>query len=817
MKINDKYGIIFVHDYFSHIDMLKSTFKVSFLLIFVALTASACTFPWEKNRADSDTPLTTYAINNQKNTGPSGDLKKIQENAELKDFLFGHVAASSVIESVPGADKNTVVKAEGNYIYALVKNDIFIINSLYAPEAQVVGKISLSSRPLGILVSGQRVAVYGVDEQIKSSAAWNSFKREGDYVFFKIYDVADPANPKQVKDLAVEGKYAGLKLVGSHAYLMTTANISYIENEPLTPRVLESGQVVSGDCRDANNCVVPEVSYFDASYDDYYYLSIMAVSLADSAKAISINDYLLDSKQAAYAPSDSLYLSNTSSVSEYDLQNELKRDQVFDNLSAADQTQIEEIESLPETLLSATEKAVKVAAIINAYVASLSDAEKTNLQAMVDASLVEKIKANMNEIEKTTVYKIIFDAGKIVYQAKGNIFGQIISGSGLSENNGQLRLVTARNEMWSKLFKDTSKVYNNLYVLDDGLRLTGKLENIATSAQIRSVQFIGDRAYLKTAKVNDALYVADFSDGTKPGILGAVQIPNPAAHIYQADEKGDILLSFSRNLVLDTNGATLDRGLKLSLFDFSDLQNPKELSGYVIGDASSNSIALDDSQALYNSVVNSLVSVPVSLYNNGSLSFSGALVFSTTGGELALRGRVDHSNGGMMSVADSWGGFSYYDNTVRRSDISDSDLLTFSNKFLKINKIANLSEVGSLLLTPSAEDYIISPADGQETNNGTSTSELGTTTSDNLDFEPAHESGSESSVNNNPSSNTATSSTPSEISGTVTPESTSTSSPTSTSSTSTTVSTVETSSATTTSTTTPSASTETTEPVNNSR
>ncbi len=67
-----------------------------------------------------------------------------------------------------------------------------------------------------------------------------------------------------------------------------------------------------------------------------------------------------------------------------------------------------------------------------------------------------------------------------------------------------------------------------------------------------------------------------------------------------------------------------------------------------------------------------------------------------------------------MSAADSWEGFSYYDNTVRYSTLADDNLLTFSNKFLKINKIANLSEVGSLLLTPSIEDYIIVTDDASE-------------------------------------------------------------------------------------------------------
>ncbi|MFA6417055.1 MAG: beta-propeller domain-containing protein [Patescibacteria group bacterium] len=793
--------------------MLKSTFKAIFLLTLVALTVSACTFPWEKNRVIQDAPLVSYAPNDQKSAGSSGDLKKISDVAFLKDFMFSHSAATSIINTIPGADNEEVLAVEGNYIYTLVKNDILITNSLYAPQAKVVGKISLATRPSGILVSGQRVAVYGVDTEIKSSSAWNSFKRESDYVFFKIYDVADPASPKEVRSLSFEGKYTGVKLIGSHAYLMTAANINYIEDEPLTPRIFEAGQVVSGDCQDTNNCLVPEVYYFDYSYSNYYFLSVAAISLSDTSKALNVNDYLLDINQEAYAPTNSLYLTYTNSISEYDLQNQLKRDQVFNNLSAADQQQIEEIEALSETLLSSSEKVAKVAAIVNAHIASLSSSEKDSLQAAVDGSLVEKIKANMNEIEKTTIYKIIFDAGKTVYQAKGNIFGQIIKGSGLSESDGQVRLVASRNEMWSKLFKDTTKVYNNLYVLDDGLRSLGKLENIATGAKIHSVKFMGNRAYLKTAKVSDALYVADFSDSAKPGILGAVQIPNSSAQIYQADDKGNILLSFGRNLETGAESSLIKTGLKLSLFDFSDLQSPKELSGYVIGDASSNSMALDNYEALYNSISGNIVSVPVSLYDSGRLSFSGALVFSTDGGVLNLKGRIDHSRGGLMSTADSWGGFSYYDNTVRYSTLADNNLLTFSNKFLKINKIDNLSEVGSLLLTPSVEDYIITTDDVPENTDSIGSEEM-----------PIESEGSESSMTETTiqDGGTATTTPTIETSATTTPATTTpatTTIPETTPATTTPATTTipETTPATTTPATTTSTMTETTEPANNSR
>jgi len=732
--------------------MFKTTFKLGILLVFLAVILSACTFPWEKERTVETALSPDIYTNNKKDSGPTGDIKNITNDSELKDFLLRNKPATLSSSLVFGANNDELIKVEGNYIYALVKNEIVIINSLYPPDSEVVGKITLNSRPLGILVFGQRLAVYGVDNNIKNSLVGKSFKRESNYVFFKIYDVIDPKSPKEIKDLSFEGEYAGLKLVGSHAYLMTATNISYSENEPLTPRILDKGQVIGGDCQDANNCIKSEVSYFDYPYNDYYYLSASAISLSDVNKTLNVKNYLLDSSQVAYTPDNNLYLTFTQSISEHNLQTQLKREQIFDDLSSDSQAKIKEIESLSDSVLSASEKLIKIGTIINVYVTSLSEVEKNILQSNIDTSLVSRIKENINEIEKTAIYKFSFDAGKIEYQARGNFFGVVVK-NGIAVSNNYLRIITTRNEMWSKLFKDSDKTYSNVYVLDDGLRLAGKLENIATQAEVRSANFMGDRAYLSTAKIDNPLYVVDFSDNSKPTILGAVQIPSYSSHIYQANDKGDIILGFGRDVASGDINSISKASFKLSLFDFSDLQNPKELNSYIIGDGSSYSFALDDARALYSSIEKKTVSVPVALYGDGGLSFSGTLVFSTANNSLSLLGRIDHSLGGKMSAADYWQGFSYYDNTVRRQVISAENLLTYSNKFLKVNKLTDLAVVKSFLLTPGADDDNMTEVDKiPESLNDNSSSSSETQASSSPEFSEQKDNPSDYQLNKNSSS-----------------------------------------------------------------
>ena len=150
--------------------------------------------------------------------------------------------------------------------------------------------------------------------------------------------------------------------------------------------------------------------------------------------------------------------------------------------------------------------------------------------------------------------------------------------------------------------------------------------------------------------------------------------------------------------------------MKLALFDFTDLAKPRELDSYLIGNADSDSIALQDHKAFLYSESKNLLSIPAVLRDNNKITFGGSLVFGLIDNKFVLKGKIDHSEGGIISNNDYWGGYDYYDNTVKRSLYINDNLYTFSNRFLKINSLADLSSVKNLILTSSANDYTITPA-----------------------------------------------------------------------------------------------------------
>jgi len=716
--------------------MFKRILKLSLVLSVLAIFAGGCTFPWKQTAPAPliQEPVVSEATTTAPTVSNTNQLKKFNNYEELSQFLIennnpetsGSVVSESATASgdsstpnnsldysktnnqVAGVDEADIIKTDGIYIYALVRNELSIIKATPAAEAATVSKITFQSRPQDIFINGNFLAVFGSDSQIYAQPLYKTFRRQNVYSFFKVFDLSDPANPKQVRDLDFEGSYYDARLVGDYVYFLTNTYGSYLANEPLVPRVLENGQVLSAKCDSTVKCFAPEVYYFDIPYDSYNFTNITAINIKNNAEAINSQVYLLNNSQNLYVSQNNIYITYTQYLNEYDLEQLVKKELLYPKLAAADQDKVNKIETAPLFILNNNEKKYKIAQIVDRYLASLSDAEQTAFGTETDEKLKQKLIEKEKEMEKTVIHKIAINGNKIEYRAMGEVNGQILNQFSLDENGGNLRLATTKNQTWSRLSDQAKDSYSNIYVLDANLKPLGSLENLATTEKIYAARFIGDRAYLVTFKQTDPLFVISLKDPAKPAVLGAIKIPGFSNYLQPIDKDGNKLIGLGRDIEETADGGVKVKGLKLSLFDFTDLSKPKEADSYLLG-VDSDSIALSDHEAFLYSAEKNLLSIPAVLRDNGRLAFAGALVFTINNDSFSLKGKIDHSAAGHFSQSDSWDGFNYYDNTVKRSLYINDNLITFSNKFLKINDLATLSEVKSLELTAGGDDYIITP------------------------------------------------------------------------------------------------------------
>ncbi len=637
----------------------------------------------------------------------------MSKNAARQDL--GSDDFSKTNTQVAGVDEADIIKNDGKYIYALVKKELFIIDAYPAEEAEILSKIKFKDRPQDIYINDDKLVVYGQDYSFRNKELYNSFIRRNSFTFLKVFDISDRENPKQVKDLNFEGNYSDSRMIGDYVYLVTNNyNYRYFDIEPVLPRIIDGTTVLNNSCQ-AKNCFNPDIYYFDIPYDSYNISSISAINIKNLDEKIKGDVYLLDSGQNMYVSQNNIFLTYTKYISEHQLTMKVTRELIYPKLSLKDQEKISKIEKVENFILSKNEKQNKINQIIQRFIIKNTPDEQKRLEEKIEEAIKRKYQNISKELEKTIIHKIAINNGNIEYQNNGEVTGHVLNQFSMDESSdGYFRIATTKNRTWSRFMDDEERQsYNNLYILDKNLKVTGFLEGLAKGEQIKSVRFIQDKAYMVTFEQIDPLFVIDLENPKSPKVLGKLKIPGYSDYLHPYNDK--FLIGLGKDAYQNEYGRTTAGGIKLSLFNISDFNNPKEVDHYIMGDSGSDSIALHDHKAFYFNLDKHLLAIPATLrektnnnrYYNNNLKFSGAMVFDIDETGFKLKGKIDHSDGGQRSNSDYWHGYNYYDNNVQRILHIGDTLYTFSNKSLKMNKIANLESINELELTPEPDDIEI--------------------------------------------------------------------------------------------------------------
>lgn len=313
----------------------------------------------------------------------------------------------------------------------------------------------------------------------------------------------------------------------------------------------------------------------------------------------------------------------------------------------------------------------------------------------------------LNRTPSTTLYKFSLNKGKAEYTAKGEISGTTLNQFSMDESNGYFRIATTVQPT------NGSTSTNNLYVLNSNLDIVGKVENIAPSERIYSTRFMGDRAYMVTFKNTDPLYVIDLKTPESPKILGELKLPGFSTYLNPYDENH--IIGFGKDteevseITSSSNKITkgvIQKGLKLAIFDVTDLNNPKQMFSTTIGDNGTDSAALYNHKAFLFSKEHQLLTFPLSVneFDNkvsrnpndpyGTLKFEGAYVY-----------KVDLKNGFTLKNKISNQSYSNkdnkrftidYDYSIQRLLYINDSLYSISNNRICSYDIQNYNQVGNL-------------------------------------------------------------------------------------------------------------------------
>jgi hypothetical protein len=155
---------------------------------------------------------------------------------------------------------------------------------------------------------------------------------------------------------------------------------------------------------------------------------------------------------------------------------------------------------------------------------------------------------------------------------------------------------------------------------DGRLVQVGEVAGLGKGERIYAVRFIGDTGFVVTFRQVDPLYTLDLSDPAKPRKVGELKVPGYSAYLHPVGD--GLLLGVGQDATDD--GRTT--GLKLSLFDVSNLAAPVQLDQFAFGSNSYTEVE-DDHHAFLWWEPERLAVVPAIRYDATSADFAGSLSF----------------------------------------------------------------------------------------------------------------------------------------------------------------------------------------------
>ena len=487
----------------------------------------------------------------------SSEINEVYDDVATPEVSPGSDASgeqdySDTNTQIKGADEADIIKTNGKNIYALTNYSIKIY-SANGKDSEQIASIDLNYEDgyynwgaSGMYLYEDTLAVLScLYKESEAFDGWGGFTNYYyDYYYnysmqtvIDFYDISNPEKPEKINTVTQDGDFRTSRLTNGILYTISTYSIYPEQNaideakpETFVPSVCcsdGSEKLISADC----------ITILDEANSSYCVITATDLKNNNEVKnSIAILGYITD----MFASHDSMLL--------------------YKNKSSCEEFKIKLNED-------------------GSYVRD--DNSEDNLYA--------------NEARTTSqLYLISMNDGNIEFKTSCELNGLINNQFSIDEYNGYFRIVTTFNEYTSvyRLTEVTeddisysiassepdaaagkSITTNNLFVLNDNLEVTGKIENIAEDELIQSARFMGDIGYFVTFRQVDPLFSVDLKDPENPKIIGALKIPGFSSYLQSYGE--GLLLGFGC-MADEQTGITM--GTKLSMFDVSDPSDVKEIA-----------------------------------------------------------------------------------------------------------------------------------------------------------------------------------------------------------------------------------------------
>lgn len=463
---------------------------------------------------------------------------------------------------VAGIDEADIVKTNGQEIF-------------YSPDSYYLYDMPMIKMEEDMM-SDSSVSDYAMENQTRIINAfppekmeeYDGIKENGDlllsgdhliiigYDQVTAYDVSDAASPEKIWTINIDSDTSiqTARLYNNQIYLITN---TYVYDYSCPYKLLEEdGDELYIECTDIYHPVQPLSG--DVNY------SILSIDPKDG----SVDDQMTfvgTYDSTIYMSTNSIYVGYTIPGDFIDLYIGF----IEENGDLFSDSVLEKIKKLSGYELSDNTKMMELETILSQYISSLDEDEELKLENEIENRMTDYAKEHNREMELTQINKI--NINNFDVEAVGSVPGELLNQFSLDEYNDHLRVATTTGQSWWGFpFSLVSESVNDVYVLDDELKMTGNVLDLGVGETIYSVRFLGDIGYVVTFEQIDPFYVIDLSNPKNPIKQGELKIPGYSSYLHPIGE----------NLVLGIGEE--DGQVKVSLFDVSNPQDPIEKDKYTL-------------------------------------------------------------------------------------------------------------------------------------------------------------------------------------------------------------------------------------------
>ncbi len=596
---------------------------------------------------------------------------------------------------VAGIDEPDFLKNDNKYAFILSQDKLTIIDAYPGDSAKIVSKIGLDVKGdnlQNMFLNKDRLVIFYNDNTEHYSIP------QYDYVPNPVYtptthaviiDVSDKENPKILKNYEVTGYYTGARMIGNYVYFISNSYVDYVHP---WPPILKRASGVA---------ITPDIYYFDNPQPNYNFDTITAFNIFSDE--INSKTFMMGSTGTLYVSNDAIYLTYQK-YHPYYYDESYTKDRFFKSIVPLLPDDVQtQIKSIDQSVLDSSQKWSQISDLLQNTYNKMSENEKNKLFDAIQNAVSQYDITVQQDYRKTVIQKFTIDNGTVSYSSKGEVPGYLLNQYSMDEFDKKFRVATTSEYFTSKGVTNA----NNVYVLDDSLNLVGSLEKVAPDESIYSARFMGDKLYLVTYQRIDPFFVIDMSANT-PKVLGALKIPGYSSYLHPYDNTH--IIGIGKETKQNQYGGLEPLGVKVALFDVSDVANPVTVDTYLIGGQGTDSEILSEPKALLFDKEKNVLSIPISQQYYGlpvpleggtdilpprpisPNNWKGFYIFGIDPERgFTLKGTVEHYNGTGYDY--SYGSRSFY---------IDNSLYTVTSGFMKINDLSNLkNEIKTIKLEGS--------------------------------------------------------------------------------------------------------------------